>query len=180
LVDFLWVIQLKDIFEVEIDSGKSLQNYVKNPIFVPESSDALDILKLFKESKENVHMAIVVDEYGSIEGLITLNDILEAIVGDIPAIDEPEEPKAVQRFDGSWLIDGNMQIEEFKELLNLKTLPEEEKGNYLTLGGFILQYLGRIPVTGDLFQWEDLNFEIIDMDGHHIDKILVFSQKIII
>ncbi|MBI5458158.1 hemolysin family protein [Methanobacterium sp.] len=174
LDNFLGVIQLKDLFEVEIEDGVNLQEYIKSPIIVPESSDVLDILNLFKESKDNVHMAIVVDEYGSIEGLITLNDILEAIVGEIPAIDEPDEPKAVQRPDGSWLMDGAISVEEFKDILNVKNLPGEEMGVYQTLGGFILDYLGKIPDTGESFQSGDVNFEVVDMDGHHIDKVLVY------
>lgn len=177
LDDFLGIVQLKDIFEINIEDGQTLKKYVKTPIIVPESSDALDILNLFKESKENVHMALVIDEYGSIEGLITLNDILEAIVGDIPAIDEPDEPKAVKRLDGGWLVDGAIQIHEFKHILKIKKLPEEEKGVYHTLGGLILHCLGRIPITGDTFKCGSLKFEIVDMDGHHIDKILVYINK---
>jgi len=177
LDDFLGVIQLKDLFGINIENGKTLKKYIKDPIIVPDSSDALDVLELFKESKENVHMAIVVDEYGSIKGLITLNDILEAIVGEIPAIDEPDEPKAVQRSDGSWLVDGNLQIEEFKDILGVEILPDEENGVYHTLGGFILTYWGRIPTTGDSFHYGDLTFEVVDMDGHHIDKVLIFSNN---
>ena len=173
LDNFLGVIQLKDLFGVKIEDGSTLQKYIKSPIIVPESSDVLDILQLFKESQDNVHMAMVVDEYGSIEGLITLNDILEAIVGEIPAIDEPDEPRAVLRSDGSWLIDGTISIDEFKDVLDIKILPDEESGVYQTLAGFILNYLGRIPETGESFQSEDLSFEVVDMDGHHIDKVLV-------
>jgi len=173
LDNFLGVIQLKDLFEVEIENGNTLKDYLKSPIIVPESSDVLDILNLFKESQDNVHMAIVVDEYGSIEGLITLNDILESIVGEIPAIDEPDEPKAVQRPDGSWLIDGAISIDEFKEILDVKVSPDEEREVYQTLAGFILNYLGKIPETGESFQSGNLIFEVVDMDGHQIDKVLV-------
>ena len=179
LDNFLGVIQVKDIFgkDTDITDGKILKKYLKNPIIVPEGSDALDILELFKESQDNVHMALVVDEYGSIEGLVTLNDILEAIVGDIPAMDEPEEPRAVQRSDGSWLIDGSIHIEEFKKIFKLNKLPEDDKELYQTLAGFIMTYLGRIPSTGDVFHWEKLKFEIVDMDRHQIDKILVEEKK---
>lgn len=177
LDNFLGVIQLKDLFGVEVEDGNTLKRYLKNPIIVPESSDLLDILKLFKESKDHVHMAIVVDEYGSIEGLITLNDILEAIVGEIPAIDEPDEPKAVQRSDGSWLIDGAISIDEFKKILGVKKLSDEELSVYQTLGGFIMNYLGRIPDTGESFQLDDVYYEVVDMDGHHIDKVLVLKVK---
>ncbi|HOI41246.1 MAG TPA: hemolysin family protein [Methanobacterium sp.] len=177
LDNFLGVIQLKDLFGVEVEDGNTLKRYLKKPIIVPESSDLLDILKLFKESKDHVHMAIVVDEYGSIEGLITLNDILEAIVGEIPAIDEPDEPKAVQRSDGSWLIDGAISIDEFKKILGVKKLSDEELSVYQTLGGFIMNYLGRIPDTGESFQLDDVYYEVVDMDGHHIDKVLVLKVK---
>jgi len=177
LDNFLGVIQLKDLFGVEVEDGNTLKRYLKKPIIVPESSDLLDILKLFKESKDHVHMAIVVDEYGSIEGLITLNDILEAIVGEIPAIDEPDEPKAVQRSDGSWLIDGAISIDEFKKILGVKKLSDEELSVYQTLGGFIMNYLGRIPDTGESFHLDDVYYEVVDMDGHHIDKVLVLKVK---
>lgn len=177
LDNFLGVIQLKDLFGVEVEDGNTLKRYLKKPIIVPESSDLLDILKLFKESKDHVHMAIVVDEYGSIEGLITLNDILEAIVGEIPAIDEPDEPKAVQRSDGSWLSDGAISIDEFKKILGVKKLSDEELSVYQTLGGFIMNYLGRIPDTGESFQLDDVYYEVVDMDGHHIDKVLVLKVK---
>ena len=100
LDNLLGVIQLKDIYGVEITSGKTLKKYMKNPVIVPESSDILDVLKLFKESTQHVHMALIIDEYGSVEGLITLYDILEAIVGDIPDIDEPE---IVKRTGEGWL-----------------------------------------------------------------------------
>lgn len=177
LNNFLGVIQLKDLFKEEIKDGKTLKKFLKKPIIVPESADALDILKLFKESKDQIHMAIVVDEYGSIEGLITLNDILETIVGEIPAIDEPEEPRAIQRSDGSWLVDAEISIDEFKSILNIKTLPDEEMGFYQTLGGFIMNYLGRIPETGETFHTNGLNYEIVDMDGRHIDKVLISLKK---
>lgn len=170
LDNFLGVIQLKDIYDVEITSGKTLEKYMKNPVIIPESSDILDVLKLFKESTQHVHMALIIDEYGSVEGLITLYDILEAIVGDIPDIDEPE---VVKRLNGGWLVDGAIQIDEFKELLGIEELPEEESDIYNTLAGFILYRLGRIPHTGETFKCGQINIEIVDMDGHHIDKVLV-------
>ncbi len=170
LDNFLGVIQLKDIYDVEITSGKTLEKYMKNPVIIPESSDILDVLKLFKESTQHVHMALIIDEYGSVEGLITLYDILEAIVGDIPDIDEPE---VVKRLNGGWLVDGAIQIDEFKELLGIEELPEEENDIYNTLAGFILYRLGRIPHTGETFKCGQINIEIVDMDGHHIDKVLV-------
>ena len=119
-------------------------------------------------------MSLVVDEFGSVEGLITLNDLLEGIVGDIPGIDEDEEPKAVQRLDGNWLIDGRYPIDRFKELFDFKDkLPDEDEDNYTTLAGFILSLSGTIPDEGDKYDCGRFIFEIIDIDGHQIDKVLV-------
>ncbi|WP_414468915.1 hemolysin family protein [Methanobacterium sp. ACI-7] len=171
LDNFLGVIQVKDILDA-LNSGKEfdLKKYLKEPLIVPESSFALNVLKQFKESAENVHMAVIVDEYGDIEGLITLYDILEAIVGDLPTTDDL---KAVKRADGSWLIDGLINIDEFKPLFDIEKLPEEEESNYQTLAGFIITYLGKIPDTGESFIWNGFRFEIMDKDGYHIDKVLV-------
>ncbi|HPX77529.1 MAG TPA: hemolysin family protein [Methanobacterium sp.] len=174
LDNLLGVIQLKDIYGVEITSGKTLKKYMKNPVIVPESSDILDVLKLFKESTQHVHMALIIDEYGSVEGLITLYDILEAIVGDIPDIDEPE---IVKRTGEGWLVDGAIQIDEFKEIIGIEELPGEEPEIYNSLAGFILHRLGRVPETGEIFKCGVLQLEIVDMDGHQIDKVLVTLKK---
>lgn len=174
LDNVIGVVQAKDILS-SIFSGEkiNIKSYLKKPLIVPENLPSLDILKLFKENQEYVHIALVVDEYGSIEGLITLNDVLEGIVGDIPGIDEMDEPAATQRKDGSWLIDSGFSIDRFKELFDVDEVPEEKEDNFTTLAGFILSYLNKIPETGEVFQWDKLSFEIVDMDGHHIDKILV-------
>jgi putative hemolysin len=174
LNNFLGVVQTKDILGSMLNGEKiNIESNLKEPLVIPETLPILDVLNLFKENKNYVHMAMVVDEYGSIEGLITLNDILEALVGDIPSLDEPNEPKAILRKDGSWLVDGYLSAEEFKEVLNIEKLPDENKGNFNTIGGFIMSYTGKVPDTGEIFQWENIEFEIVDMDGHHIDKILV-------
>jgi putative hemolysin len=141
------------------------------PQFIPESMPALKILELFKQS--GLHVALVIDEYGSIQGLVTLKDILEAIVGDMPYIDKPTEPHATKRKDDSWLVDGMLPIDEFKELFNLKSLPEEDSGYYQTIGGFVMMHLGRIPSEGDRFVWKGLRFEVVDMDENRIDKLIV-------
>lgn len=150
-----------------VDLKASLQN----PLVVPESTRALKVLELFKES--GAQTAFVVDEYGSLQGLVTLTDILEAIVGDIPSIDEPAEAQAVQREDGSWLIDGMLPIDEFKDMFQIPSLPGEERGDYQTLGGFVMMHLARIPATADQFEWGPLRFEVVDMDGNRVDKVLV-------
>ena len=123
---------------------------------------------MFKSS--GTHFAIVLDEYGLVEGLLTLNDILEAIVGDMPDEDEVGDQRAVQRPDGSWLLDGMLSIDEFQDLFEPVNLPE---GDYETLAGFVLTRLGRIPSVADRFEWGGITFEVVDMDGNRVDRLLV-------
>ena len=149
---------------------------LRQPLFVPESTRGLKVLELFKQS--GTHMAMVVDEYGVIQGLVTLQDMLEEIVGDIASFDEPDDPQAVQREDGSWLLDGMLPVGKFFELFDLDELPKEQRGNYHTMGGFVLTHLGRIPSAADHFEWRGLRVEVVDMDGNRIDKVLVSSAKI--
>ncbi len=178
LDDFLGVIQVKELINPALKNEPiDIKKFLRKPLLIPESLHALELLKLFKKSGEYVHMALVLDEYGSIEGLITLNDVLEAIVGDIPAIDEPDEPKAVKRKDGTWLIDGFLSVEKFKYLFDISELPEEESNDYSTMGGFVMVYLGKIPEVAETFKWNGFLFEIVDMDGHQIDKILLTPLK---
>jgi putative hemolysin len=126
-------------------------------------------LDLFKA--ETAEMMIVVDEFGSVQGLLTIYDILEEIVGDIDS-----EPQATQRQDGSWLLDGMLSVEDFKEIFNLRHLPDEDE--YETLGGFVMLHLGRVPQAADRFDWNGLIFEVMDMDGKRVDKVLVMLKPI--
>ena len=175
LDDFIGVVQAKDILSVMFSEEEfDVHKIVKEPLVVSEHLETLELLKEFKENQEYVHMSLVVDEFGSVEGLITLNDLLEGIVGDIPGIDEEAEPQAIQRDDGTWLIDGRYPIDRFKELFDFKdTLPDEEEDNYTTLAGFILSLSGTIPDEEDKYECGRFIFEIIDIDGHQIDKVLV-------
>lgn len=175
LDDFIGVVQAKDILSYIFKKENiNLEEIVKDPLIVPENLESLELLKQFKENQEYVHMSLIVDEFGSLVGLITLNDLLEGIVGDIPGIDENSDPKALKREDESWLIDGRYNLDRFKELFNYsEEFPEEKEDNYSTIAGFILSYIGKIPIEGEKFQWEKFCFEIMDMDGHQIDKILV-------
>ncbi|MCP6759400.1 MAG: hemolysin family protein [Fischerella sp. CENA71] len=143
--------------------------------FVPESSRGLKVLELFKQTA--THMALVVDEYGVIQGLVTLNDVMIEIVGDVPTADELENPQAVQREDGSWLLDGMLSVEEFFEMFDLEEYLRIHQRNYQTLGGFVITHLGRIPTAADHFEWQGMRFEVMDMDGNRVDKVLVIPKQ---
>ncbi len=170
LDNILGIVQVKDMLGRNM-AGKpaDLKASLRRPLFVPESTHALKVLELFKQS--GIHISLVVDEYGSVQGLVTLNDILEEIVGDIPSVEELEQPLAVQREDGSWLLDGMLSIDEFKEIFHIRKVPGE--GSYQTLAGLILMQMGRIPSVGNHFEWGGLRFEVVDMDGNRVDKVLV-------
>jgi putative hemolysin len=170
------VVQAKDLLGNSL-AGKPLniQGLLHQPLFVPRSVSALQVLESFKQSGK--HIALVVDEYGGIEGLLTHHDILEAIAGDIPFSEKHADPKAVQRQDGSWLLDGMLPVEEFKEIFHLESLPGEKKDAYQTLGGFVFTQMGRIPSVAERFEWGSLRFEIVDMDGKRIDKVLVTAVQ---
>jgi putative hemolysin len=172
LSNTLGIVQVRDLL-IRTMAGRpiSLKAALKQPLFVHETMHVLRVLERFKET--GTRMAMIIDEYGTIEGLVTLTDILEAIVGDLPSVDEPEGPKVAQREDGSWLVDGLLPVDELKEMFRIKTLPEESAGHYQTLGGFAMTHLSRIPSAGDRFECCGLRFEILDMDGHRVDKVLI-------
>lgn len=172
LDNLLGVVYAKDILEQRL-IGKPMELSVltRPPLFVPENMSTLKLLDLFKQ--KGTHIAVVIDEYGVIQGMVTDTDILESIVGDMPANDEPEEPEAIQREDGSWLLDGMLPIDRLKKLFDIEKLPDEELGDYQTVGGFIIYYLESIPMSGEWFECDNLRFEVVDMDRHRVDKVLV-------
>ncbi|MCY7348310.1 MAG: hemolysin family protein [Pyrinomonadaceae bacterium] len=174
LDNVIGVVKAKDYLALQSETA-SLQAVLKQPLFVPETQTALQTLKLFKRS--HTHIALIIDEHGAVEGLVTTNDVLEAIVGDIALPAGQAEAYAVRREDGSWLLDGALPIDEFKDLFAVAKLAGEEKGAYQTLAGFILMYLGRVPAAADHFEWNGLRFEIMDMDGNRVDKVLVAPVK---
>jgi putative hemolysin len=172
LDNVLGIVQTKDLLTHCLAGARmDLRENLRPPLFVPEGLQALKLLEMFKKSR--THIALVVDEYGGVEGLITLNDILEDLVGDVASVDMPSEQQIYQRADGSWLIDGRLQIDELKDLLEISRLPDEESGGYQTLGGLVMLQVGRVPVTGDTFETEGYRFEVMDMDGKRVDKVLV-------
>lgn len=147
----------------------NLRDNLHPPVYVPESLTGMKLLEHFRES--GVQLVFVVDEYGSMLGIITLQDVLVALVGEFRPRN-PEDVWAVRREDGSWLLDGLMPILELKDRLELRGLPEEGKGHYNTLSGMLMRLMGSIPRTGDRVLWEDWIFEVVDMDGNRVDKVL--------
>jgi putative hemolysin len=147
-----------------------LRKLLRTPLYIPESAEALQALEQFKGTGE--HYALVTDEFGSIAGVITSIDILEAIVGDLPAKGEPGEPEVMLREDGTWLMGGALSIDEMKDKLEIDHLPDEEEGSFQTLGGFVMVRLGEVPQAGDHFEWGGFRFEVMDMDGRRVDKVL--------
>lgn len=166
------LVQAKDLL-IRTFKGEpfNLRDVMIQPLYVPETMPALKVLELFRESR--VHTALVIDEYGGFQGLVSLFDILEAIVGEIPELGEVSEPEIFRREDGSWLVDGMLPIDEFREMFRLGMLPDQDRNYYQTVGGFVMTFLGHVPEAGDHFEWSGLRFEVMDMDGLRVDKILV-------
>ena len=166
------MVAVKDVLARMLDGfTPDIRASVTKPLFVPGAIPILKLLELFKET--GLHIALVTDEYGSIQGIITLHDILEAIVGDVRTLGEPVRTPIVVRQDGSWLIDGDTPIEDVRAAVTVDSLPGEEKGQYRTVAGLVLYMLQRIPKTGDFFDADGLRYEVVDMDGNRVDKVLV-------
>jgi magnesium and cobalt exporter, CNNM family len=166
--EVLGVVQAKDLLDAYLrGESPDLQQHIRSAPTVPDTADALDVLDAIKES--TVHMALVHDEYGQFQGVVTNADILEAIVGDFRTEEGPPELEAVQRDDGSWLIAGSMPADEMAEWLSI-TLPPER--GYHTAAGFVLGQLGYLPAVGESLDYQGWRFEVVDLDGRRIDKIL--------
>jgi putative hemolysin len=173
----LGIIHIADLLSQTLKGEElNLTAALRQPLFIPESMRGSSVLEQFKNF--GTHLAIIVDEYGVLQGLVTMHDILEEIVGDINDTSETEEePQIIKRDDGSWLLDGMLSIEDFLEQFEL---PESaiDRGNYHTLGGFAIMQFDTIPMSGESFQWLHLKFEIVDMDRKRVDKILVTTVEV--
>ncbi len=172
--DVIGVLSSKKLLDAYIRGEKiDLEKIAEPPLFVPESKPALSLLDDLKASESN--FAVVLDEYGGFSGMITPYDLLNELVGDVTNIgDEPnDEDDILIRDDGSWSFDGLVDIEEFKETIGVRELPDEDRVGYQTLAGFILSYRGAIPAIGEQFDWNGFHFEIADMDGLRIDRVIV-------
>ncbi len=164
------IVHAKTLLDQQHKTGKiNLDAAIKTPLYVHESTNVLKLLDMFKKSL--VHMAIVLDEHGTVQGIVTPTDILTGIAGDLPEEEADIEPSAVQREDGSWLLDGQMPVFEVERVLGVTGLAIDD-AEYTTLAGFVLSQLGRIPATGEKFRWKNWRFEVVDLDGRRIDKVL--------
>ncbi|HEY9621437.1 MAG TPA: hemolysin family protein [Crinalium sp.] len=171
-------VRAKDFLAASVTEPLTASRFMElltQPIYIPDSIKALSALDMFKQSGS--YIAAVVDEYGVVQGVVTLNDLLEAIVGDIHTGNEPLDIQAVRCEDGSWLLDGLLPIEEFMDMFHIRELPDEDEFQYSTLGGLVLSHLGHIPVVSESFQWNALQIRVMAMDGNRIDKILVIPPN---
>ncbi len=171
------VVHIKDLIAYGLLAGKSFQvsNVASKPLFVPGTMPALRLLDQFQNTKN--HVAFVVDEYGSVQGMLTLNDVTAAVVGDIRRRNVHELPRLVQRSDRSWLVDGRLPLHELVVGLSLSTTAEEDLPDVSTVAGLVTTVLGHIPREGERLEWQGYNIEVIDMDGARVDKVLVVAPS---
>jgi putative hemolysin len=169
------VLQVRELLAKAVNCQPvELSALLRPAVFLPKSTAVFSALDLLKQGE--MHMALVIDEYGGVLGLVTLFDILQSIVGEIPSWPGGQpEPQVIRRSDGSLLLDGLLKVDELKDLLELAELPDEERAGYQTLGGLVMSQLGAIPIAGQSFDWQGLRFEVVDMDQRRVDKVLVCS-----
>jgi putative hemolysin len=177
--DFAEVLGMLDVLDLAEDAldGKPLdiRAHLRAPLYVPESVNLIRLLELLKQHK--AHLALVLDEYGEVQGLVTMTDVLEAIVGAVPESGDAVEPDVVRRADGSLLVDGGVSLARLHEALGRDVAtPPEEAGSYQTLGGLVMARLGRVPRVGDRFDFDGLRFEVMDMDRNRVDKVLLAAS----
>jgi len=173
LHDILGIVNAKQLLNQKLKGNHTdLATQLQHAVFVPETLNGMDLLGHFRASGSQ--MVLVVDEYGEVQGLVTLQDVLEAVTGEFQPRNQ-EDAWAVQREDGSWLLDGLIPIPELKDRLEWKSVPEEDKGRYHTLSGLVMWLLGRLPQTGDKATWEGWELEVVDLDGKRVDKVLAMK-----
>ena len=166
------IVRVRSLLTAHMGSEPiNLSALCQAPLHVAESTLSLNVLEEFKRT--GIHIALVTDEFGGVEGLVTLNDLMEGIVGDLPALEDEDEPSLVTRQDGSWLVNGSLDINEFDARIGTRPIGSIDQNIYHTLAGFVIHSLKRIPTASDYFDWHGYRFEVMDMDGNRIDKILV-------
>jgi putative hemolysin len=173
----LGVLESKSLVGRECRNNAELLKSVHPALFVSESTNALRLLEIFREEQQT--LALVVDEYGDILGMVTVNDLIGAVLGRIQSMEDAEdEALIVERADGSWLIDGRLAVEELRELLNVQALPGEDDNDFTTVAGMVIAHFGRIPHTGEVFEFGAWRIEVIDLDGARIDKLLIGRKPV--
>jgi len=171
----LGIVSIKDLYLAAASNNYTLEPIIKKPLFIPENNSAYQVLEKFKETQS--HAAFIVDEYGTFLGMITLNDILEAIVGDMPETGQDDDYEIVRREDGSYLVDGQIPFYDFLSRFDREDWMAEFEQEFDTMAGFILHHQEHIPKIGEKFEWRGFTFEIVDMDAHRIDKVLVEAPE---
>ena len=172
LDDFCGVLYAKDLLNATLaHEVQDLSQFIRKPLFIPRSMETFRVLKQFRTT--GIHEAMVLDEYGGVIGFLTMDDILQEIVSDSLAANEEEDAQLTPRTENSWLVDGLYDIDDFKARFSLDELPDEDHDHYQTMGGFLTSYFGYIPQAGEKIDWQDFTFEVVDMDGARIDKIMI-------
>ena len=172
LEHILGVLRIADLLRPALEGGPlDVERHLTPPLFLPETISTTQLLESFR--RERVQFGLIVDEYGDLQGLVSLTDVLTSIVGDLPEQDDPTDTDLVRREDGSWLVDGAVGLERLKQVLEIDALPEETERGFHTVGGFAMHSLGRIPTVTDHFEASGYRFEVVDMDRNRVDKVLV-------
>lgn len=176
LENVLGVLHVADLLKPAL-AGQPLniEAATRPALYVPDTVTTSQLLENFRKTR--VQFALVVDEYGELEGVVSLTDVLTSIVGDLPAINEEIDADAIRREDGSWLLDASMTVERFCDMFEVDELPGAETGGFHTIGGFVMHQLGRVPRVADHFECLSMRFEVVDMDRHRVDKVLLTVQE---
>ncbi|MBS1210542.1 MAG: hypothetical protein H6R19_2940 [Proteobacteria bacterium] len=176
LENVLGVLQVGDLLKPALAGGPlDVEAVIRPALFVPDTVTTSQLLENFRKTR--VQFALVVDEYGDLEGVVSLTDVLTSIVGELPDVDEEVDADAVQREDGSWLLDASMTVERFCSMFDADDLPGSDSGGFHTIGGFVMHQLGRVPRVADHFECMSMRFEVVDMDRHRVDKVLLTVQR---
>ncbi len=170
----LGVVNVRELIQSMTDQNRDIKEHFIEVLFIPENTPALKILESFRKKK--IHTGFVVNEYGGVEGMITLHDLIENIIGDLPELGEIHEEMIIKREDGSFLVDGELYLDELKHLLAINNFPDET--SYTTLAGFILNELQHIPKSGEKLHFQEFTFEVVDMDANRIDKVLISKKNV--
>ena len=174
--EIIGVVSVKDIILMVGNKKEfNLREIARPPLFIPESLYAKKVLELFKKNKNK--FGVVVDEYGNTEGIITLHDLTESIFGDILEENETEEEEIVVRQDGSMLVEASMNLDDFMEAMGIMNYDDLKEEDFTTLSGLAMFLIGRVPKAGDLFNYKNLDFEVVDMDRGRVDKLLVIKKE---